>query len=189
MRTEVPDTCGEGRWFEFLCIETFPGYSRGFVLQSMSLPYSSWFLLIAVSLAPFFFQILFHIVTSMLCLVPLSSLKCTFHFPFTTTGPADLRKNTPSSFLFLLGMVSVALPYICNQWAKWWIECLQTASVVSNIHLSGALTNSGLWMNAQSIINWERLKKWKKIILSKGESMCCQMPLFLFVNASVCKIK
>lgn len=68
--TYIPDTCREERWFGFLCIKTFPGYSRGFVFQSMNLPYSSWFLLIAVSLEPFFFQILLHIVTSMLCLVP-----------------------------------------------------------------------------------------------------------------------
>lgn len=153
---------GRGGWFGFLCIKTFPGYSRGFVLQSMHLPYSSWFLFIAVSLAPFFFQILFHIVTSTLCLVPLSSLKCTlFHFPFTKMGPADLRKNTPSSFLFLLCMVRVALPSICNRWAKWW-ESVQTASVMGILHLSWAFTNSGLWIHAQSIINWERVKKWKK---------------------------
>lgn len=117
--TYIPDTCGEGRWLGFLCVKTFPGYSRGFVSQSMSLPYSSCFLLIAVSLAPFLFQILLHIVTSMLCLVPLSSLKLTFHFPpLTKVNPGDLRKNTPSSFLFLPCMVSVALPYICNWWAR-----------------------------------------------------------------------
>ena len=100
--TYIPDTCGERRRLGFLCIKTFPGYSRGCVFQSVSLPYSSCFLLIAVSLAPFVFQILLHIVTSMLCLVPLSSLKLTFHFRPHKDGPwlviSGRTHRPPSSF-------------------------------------------------------------------------------------------